>query len=125
MSCWRSFPRCEERSMKDQLAELALALADLFEPLLSRLSTPEELEFLFSRYGWRVSLDQTAFGTISQGLKARDAVQTFLNLAGPMRQKLASGGAALSVEDVASVARGLDASIQAVIGFKAAAMGGL
>ena len=111
--------------MKGQVAELALALADLLEPLLSRISTPEELEFLCSRYGWRVSLDETAVGTISQGLKARDAVQEFLTLAGPLRQKLASGGAALTVEDVASVARALDTSIQAVIGFKAAAIGGL
>jgi hypothetical protein len=111
--------------MKGQVAELALALADLFEPLLERISTPEELEYLFSRYGWRVSLDETVFNAVSQGLAARDALQQFLDLSGSLRPKLEGGVTNLSPEDIASIARALDGAIQAVTRFKAAMLGGL
>ena len=74
-------------SITGPVAEFALGLADLFEPLLDRLSTPEELEYLFSRYGWRVSLDETVFGAISEGLAAREALQEFLDVAGPLRRQ--------------------------------------
>jgi hypothetical protein len=111
--------------MIGQVAEFALPLADLFEPLLERLSTPEELEYLFSRYGWRVELDETVFATVSEGLAAKEALQAFLDVAGAMRRKLAIGVGSLSPEDIAQLARALDAAIQAVSGFKAAALGGL
>ena len=69
-------------SITGHVAEFALALADLFEPLLDRLSTPEDLEYLFSRYGWRVSLDETVFAAVSEGLAAKEALQEFLDVAG-------------------------------------------
>ena len=81
-------------SITGPVAEFALGLADLFEPLLDRLSTPEELEYLFDRYGWRVALDETAFGAVAEGLEAKEALQEFLDVAGPLRQKLAGGATA-------------------------------
>jgi hypothetical protein len=107
------------------VAEFALGLADLFEPLLDRLSTPEDLEFLFSRYGWRVELDDTAFAALSEGLAAKDAVQDFLAVATPLRQQLAGGATSLGPDDVAALARALDATIEAVAGIQTAARGGL
>ena len=111
--------------MTGQVAELALSLADLFEPLVARLAGPEELEYLCARYGWRISLDETVFGTITEGLEVREALQGFLDVAGPLRQKLNGGVTNLSVEDIASLARALDTLIQAISRFKAAATGGL
>ena len=112
-------------SITGPVAEFALGLADLFEPLLDRLSTPEDLEYLFSRYGWRVELDETAFAALSEGLAAKEALQEFLDVAGPLRQQLAGGASGLSPEDVAALARALDAAIQAISGFQAATLGGL
>jgi uncharacterized protein DUF6603 len=111
--------------MTGQVAEIALSLADLFEPLLERLSTPEQLEHLFARYGWRVVLDETVFAAASEGMAARGALQEFLDVAGPLRHKLDGGASSLSVEDIASVARVLDAAIQAISRFTAATLGGL
>ncbi len=112
-------------SITGPVAEFALGLADLLEPLLDRLSTPEDLEHLFDRYGWRVELDETAFAALSEGLAAKEALQEFLDVAGPLRRQLAGGATNLSPEDVAALARVLDAAIQAVSGFQAATFGGL
>ena len=100
-------------SITGPVAEFALGLADLVEPLLDRLSTPEDLEHLFDRYGWRVELDETAFAALSEGLAAKEALQEFLDVAGPLRRQLAGGASNLSPEDVAALARVLDAAIQA------------
>ena len=55
-------------SMTSQLAALILPLRSLFEPLLDRISSLEALEYLFYRYGWRVTLDDTAFAAIITGV---------------------------------------------------------
>jgi hypothetical protein len=113
-------------SVTGPVAELALGLADLFEPLLDRLATREDVEYLCSRYGWRVELDETAFAALSEGLTAREAIDGFVTIAGPLRQRLAAEGAsALGADDVAAIAGALDAAIQAIDGFRAAALGGL
>jgi hypothetical protein len=112
-------------SITGPVSEFALELADLFEPLLERVSTPEELEFLFSRYGWRVELDDTVFAALSEGLTAKDAVEEFVAVAGPLREQLAGGATSLGPDDVEALARALDAAIQAVTGIQAAARDGL
>lgn len=110
--------------MKADLAELALCLADALEPLRDRLSSPEALEFLFARYGWRVSLDDTAFAALSEALDVRDAVEALVDLAGRLRGQLAAGGS-LGVDDVAAIAEALGAAIEGVRGLGDAAAGGL
>ena len=112
-------------SITGPVAEFALGLADLFEPLLDRLSTPEDVEYLFSRYGWRVELDETAFAALSEGLAAKEALQQFVEVAGPLRRQLAGGATSLSPDDVTALASALDTAIQAVSGFQAASLGGL
>jgi hypothetical protein len=111
-------------SMTSQLAALILPLRSLFEPLLDRISTLEALEYLFYRYGWRVTLDDTAFAVISDGLRAKAALEDLVAIAGPLQQKL-DGDAELTGDDVASLARALDALVQAVGHFEAATTAGL
>ena len=111
-------------SMTSQLAALILPLRSLFEPLLDRISSLEALEYLFYRYGWRVTLDDTAFAAISDGLHAKTALEELVAIAGPLQQKLDTD-AALSGDDVASLARALDTLVQAVSHFEVAATTGL
>jgi hypothetical protein len=111
-------------SMTNQLAALILPLRDLFEPLLDRISTLESLEYLFHRYGWRVVLDDTAFAAIGDGLQVKAALADLLALIGPLQQKL-DGDGDLGADDVASLARALNAVIQAISSFSVAATGGL
>ena len=59
-------------SMTSQLAALILPLRSLFEPLLDRIATLEALDVLFDRYGWRITLDETAFGAISEATARED-----------------------------------------------------
>src|SRR6188768_2351442 len=97
-------------SITGPVAEFALGLADLFEPLLDRLSTTEELEYLFYSYGRRVELDDTAFAALSAAAAAKGAVEDFLAVAAPLRQRLAEGAAnSLSTSDVAALAGALEA----------------
>lgn len=111
-------------SMTSQLAALILPLRSLFEPLLDRISTLEALEYLFYRYGWRVTLDETAFAAISDALRAKTALEDLIAIAGPLQQKLDTD-AALTGDDVASLARALDALVQAVGHLEVAATAGL
>ena len=111
-------------SMTSQLAALILPLRSLFAPLLDRISTLESLEYLFYRYGWRLTLEETAFATISDGLRAKTALEELLTVIEPLQQKL-DGDSDLSPEDIASLARALDAVVQAISDFSVAAMGGL
>jgi hypothetical protein len=111
-------------SMTSQLAALILPLRSLFEPLLDRISSLEALEYLFYRYGWRVSLDDTAFAAISDALRAKTALEDLVAIAGPLQEKLDTD-AALTGDDVASLARALDALVQAVGHFEVATTAGL
>ena len=79
-------------SMTSQLAALILPLRSLFEPLLDRISSLEALEYLFYRYGWRVTLDDNAFGAISDALRAKTALEDLIAIAGPLQQKLDRNG---------------------------------
>ena len=111
-------------SMTSQLAALILPLGHLFGPLLDRITTLESLECLFDRYGWRLTLEETAFATISDGLRARTALEDLLAVIESLQHKL-DGDTDLAPEDIASLARALDAMIQAISHFSVAAMGGL
>ncbi len=92
-------------SMTSQLAALILPLRSLFEPLLDRISSLEALEYLFYRYGWRVTLDDTAFAAISDALRAKTALEDLIAIAGPLQQKLDTD-AALTGDDVAVAGAG-------------------
>ena len=112
-------------SITGPVAEFALGLADLFEPLLDRLSTPEDLEYLFSRYGCaRRARRDRVLRTLRRARREAGAAGVPRHGRAAGRQ-LAGGASGLSPEDVAALARVLDAAIQAVSGFQAATLGGL
>lgn len=74
--------------MTKQLAAVYLALGDFAEPLLKRLSGLEELEYLFYRHGWEITLDEETFGKINQALEVSEPLQRFLETVGSIRRRL-------------------------------------
>jgi hypothetical protein len=90
--------------MNNQLASLFLAVRDFIKPLLDGFNSLEALEYLFYRYGWRVSLDDVAFGQVSQVVGIGAAAQKFLQVADPLEQRLdADPGASLSLAELAQL----------------------
>ena len=55
--------------MTNQLTALYLSLKRVIDPLRSRLSSLEGMEFLFHRYGWRITLDDLVFAKINDLLQ--------------------------------------------------------
>ncbi len=109
--------------MTGQLAFVYLALRDLAEPLLRRVSSPEALENLFYRYGWNAGLDDSAFGKASRILRAKEEIEEFLAMAGPLRTRLdQSPDANLTTEEVIALAEAADALIEALTAFDDASL---
>jgi hypothetical protein len=89
----------------NQLATLFLAVRSLVEPLLKSFGSLEALEYLFYRYGWRVSLDDAAFGQVNQVMGTTAAAEKLAQVADPLQQRLdADPGASLSLTEVAQLA---------------------
>ena len=112
--------------MTSQLAAVYLALKEFAEPLLARLSSLEDLEYLFYRHGWRVGLDDAAFARISEALAVTTATERFLAIAGPLRDRLDSQpDASLSSEEMSAVADAGAALIEAIATFGMPSLDGL
>jgi hypothetical protein len=105
--------------MTTPLVSIYLALKDLAEPVLTRVSGLEALEYLFYRYGWNVVLDDPTFAQIDQALAFKAPLMQFLQTAEAIEQKLAANpDADLSADDVASLAQSALALIDALRKFQ-------
>src|SRR3954471_14870308 len=80
--------------MANQLTEIYLALLDFVDPLRRRIEAPESLEYLFSRYGWNATMDDAAFARVRTAAAFVAPLEQFLQIAEPLRNKLAANDAA-------------------------------
>ena len=92
--------------MTNQLTALYLSLKRVIDPLRSRLSSLEGMEFLFHRYGWRITLDDLVFAKINDLLQIQAPIEQFLELAERLESALeADPETSLGIEDGADIAR--------------------
>jgi len=76
--------------MNNQLTYLLLSLQDLVEPIKRDFSSLERLEFLFSRYGYKVQLDESIFGGIQAVSDIATETEEFFNAASVIEDRLES-----------------------------------
>src|SRR5262245_47157534 len=90
--------------MVNQLASLYLSLAEYLAPVRQRLSSLENVEYLFLRYGWEVNLDEEIYGRIEQTLAINSLFRSLSQAADKLRDKLDADGEALKVSDISALA---------------------
>jgi hypothetical protein len=109
-----------------ELADIYLSLKDFAEPVLARFAGLDELEYLFYRYGWQISLDDPTFNKIDQALAFKAPLQQFIQTAEGLQQKLnASADATPSAQDVASLVASAALLVDALSKFKLSDLTGL
>jgi len=74
--------------MTNQLTYLLLSLKNLLEPIKRDFSSFERLEYLFSRYGWEVQLDEGALGSIQTLSAIATEAEEFFNAASVIEERL-------------------------------------
>jgi len=109
--------------MTNQLTALYLSLKRVIDPLRSRLSSLEGIEFLFHRYGWRITLDDLVFAKINDLLHIQAPIEQFLELAERLESALeADPETSLGIEDGADIARSATRLVRALADFKLSAL---
>ncbi|MBK9997694.1 MAG: hypothetical protein IPO99_11290 [Nitrospira sp.] len=112
--------------MTNQLTALYLSLKRVIDPLRSRLSSLEGMEFLFHRYGWRITLDDLVFAKINDLLQIQAPIEQFLELAERLESALeADPETSLGIEDGADIARSATRLVRALADFKLSALADL
>ncbi len=74
--------------MTNQLTTLYLSLRQIVDPLRRRLSSLEGLEFLFHRYGWRITLEDLVYAKITDQIEIKAPIEQFLELAERLASQL-------------------------------------
>ncbi|MDR4481623.1 MAG: DUF6603 domain-containing protein, partial [Nitrospira sp.] len=112
--------------MTNQLTTLYLSLRRIVAPLRMRLSSLEGLEFLFHRYGWRITLEDLVYAQITDQIEIKAPIEQFLELAERLASQLeADPEASIGIEDGAALARSATKLVRGLADFKLSALANL
>jgi hypothetical protein len=106
--------------MSPPFASLLLAVKDFVEPLAEALSSLEQLEYCFYRFGWRISLDDQSFARLGESLQIVSAIEQFSTLASSVRSQMDSGTSDLVL--LGQLADSAEALIRGVAALKPSAL---
>jgi hypothetical protein len=108
------------------LTEIYLLLRDVFDPLLEKFAGFEQMEYLFWRYGWDISLDDPTFGKVNQALGFVAPLKQFLQIAETVESSLEQGtDTTSSLANDAALFQSAAAVIDAITHFKLSDLTGL
>ena len=103
--------------MSRLLATLSVTAQEFLAPLLEELSSPEGIEHLFYRHGWRTLIDDAVFQDLDAAIGLRGALEELFAALTPIREALSDPEVDVSAAELRPVVEAIGAIVEQVAKF--------